>query len=417
MPSPTPVLVDQFARSFNAAYATEHTVTSPLGWWLLLALAAPAAQGADRAELARVLGTDVDDAAARAALLLADPHPAVSCAAAVWARAGLTTQEFRSWATHLPERVATGTVPDQAGADAWVREATRDLIAAFPGRLDSDVAGVVATALATKVTWEAAFDTAAPADLGGQFASGASGALATPRAGHEVFLADTTAAGLVAVHRARSVDGLDVVSVIAHPDVPAPQVHTAAGQVAGMLAGWSGEATRRSVFDVPVGSGHAWTLTERTRMRDGGARGHDATAVLPVWSASGRHDLSAAAGAGPLTGVLDSFLVPAYRPAQTSIEQVAVASYTATGFDAAALTYAVFAGCAMPQLAPAPWRELRVAFNRPYAVVAVARTEVLRVREHAGGAGSLVTGSVWQESVGAQWAGVPVFSAWVGEPG
>jgi len=45
-----------YSRRLHAAIGTGHQVASPLGAWLLLALAGPASSGPDRDELADVLG-------------------------------------------------------------------------------------------------------------------------------------------------------------------------------------------------------------------------------------------------------------------------------------------------------------------------------------------------------------------------
>ena len=86
MPLTNRELITEYAGRLNPALLTGQAVTSPLGVWLLLALVAPAGQGSDRDGLEAVLGATADDAAARAAALLSDPHPAVSAAAAVWDR-------------------------------------------------------------------------------------------------------------------------------------------------------------------------------------------------------------------------------------------------------------------------------------------------------------------------------------------
>src|SRR5215472_3523922 len=104
----------------HAAAGDRHQVASPLGAWLLLALAAPASQGADRDTLTDVLGCDVDVAAAAAADLLAEPHPLVAAAAAVWTTSSFEPAEtFRHWQDGLPAAVSTGALPGQEGVDAW----------------------------------------------------------------------------------------------------------------------------------------------------------------------------------------------------------------------------------------------------------------------------------------------------------
>ena len=74
--------VARYAATFHGAVGDGHHVASPLGAWLLLALAAPAAAGQLRERLADVLGADIEDTRDTAAALLAEPHPTVSSAAA-----------------------------------------------------------------------------------------------------------------------------------------------------------------------------------------------------------------------------------------------------------------------------------------------------------------------------------------------
>jgi hypothetical protein len=78
--------VAQYAQRYHAEIGDSHHVASPLGAWLVLALAASAARGDERAQLAEMLGVDVNEAAATARALLSDPHPLVGAAAAVWNR-------------------------------------------------------------------------------------------------------------------------------------------------------------------------------------------------------------------------------------------------------------------------------------------------------------------------------------------
>ena len=77
-----PPLVSRYAERFALLGGDEHRVGSPLGAWLVLAIAAPAAHGALRAEIVDVLGTDVDSAHRLAGALLERSHPAVAAALA-----------------------------------------------------------------------------------------------------------------------------------------------------------------------------------------------------------------------------------------------------------------------------------------------------------------------------------------------
>jgi hypothetical protein len=74
----------RYARRFHRVAGAGHHVASPLGAWLLLALAGPACAGDDLRRLGEILGADVGVAAGFAAELLACPHSAVHAAAAVW---------------------------------------------------------------------------------------------------------------------------------------------------------------------------------------------------------------------------------------------------------------------------------------------------------------------------------------------
>ena len=362
--------------------ADGHHVASPLGAWLLVAMAAPASTGPDRDTLTGVLGCDIATAAAAATALLADPHPEVASAAAAWtASHGTFTDTFRNWERGLPPQVATGNLPDQAGLDAWVREHTFGLITKAPVDWGPDLFFVLASALATKVSWQVPFTLVPAAELGE--ASPWSGrlrhVLRAPSHGHRAFIAVTDHAGDVAVHVAQAQHGLQVYSVAAAPEVPSGPVLAAAHDIACADAVGAAVARRR-LSDLPLGTGPAWVLREEASA----AGGDICTAVLPAWSARSELDLS-----GRRLGfeAVKNALVPG--PAPWQARQAAMARYSRTGFEAAAAT--MFAVAASARL-PGRRRVADLRFGHPYAIVAVA-----------------VDGP-------QQWQGVPVFSAWVAEP-
>lgn len=159
-----PAVMCRYADRFAALGRGKQQVGSPLGAWLVLALVAPVASGEVAEQIAEALGADVDTAHRMAVQLLAHPHPAVSAAAAAWTREGLT--ELDPWLRSLPANVQTGPVPTQNQADAWARKNTRGLIEQFP--LDTrDVVVLLASALATRVTWIIPFETVDATGLGG----------------------------------------------------------------------------------------------------------------------------------------------------------------------------------------------------------------------------------------------------------
>lgn len=377
--------VTRYAVRLHAAAGARHHVASPLGAWLLLALAGRASHGADREALTDALGCNVDVAAGAAARLLADPHPLVAAAAAVWTAPWFQpAEDFRRWQASLPAEVASGDLPGQADLDAWARDHTFGLIGRFP--VDASQANLVlATVLATKVSWLMPFQLAPPADLGDDspWAGHLSRVLRTPVGpgvrGHSQFIVPTPDAGDVIVHAATAVGGLLVVSVGAQPDVPAGRVLAAAHEVGRALA-TGGGVERRDIAGLPLGETPLWVLREVTATAD------SVTAVLPAWSASSLHDLT-----DPALGFLAAKrgLVAGSDPWQA--RQAAMARYTRTGFEAAAVTS--FAAAVAARL-PGKRRHAELRFGHPYAVIALVHDDT---------------------SMGP-WHGLPVFSAWVTEP-
>ncbi len=191
-------LIAQYGGRLDPLVLTEHAVASPAGLWLLLALVAPAARGGAAEELRAVLGADAEVVAARAAELLSNPHPAVAAAAAVWDRQ--LGPSFEEWAKGLPSAVERGPVPSKADADAWARERTQGMIEEFPIEIDELTRLILASALATDISWVQPL-----AEVDGLLTFGDGIQL----------VAETEAAGLVAVAAPPSSSALDVFSVIA----------------------------------------------------------------------------------------------------------------------------------------------------------------------------------------------------------
>jgi hypothetical protein len=359
--------IARYADRFHRAVGDDHHVASPLGAWLVLALAAPAATGAVRDELTSVLGAAPEDARDAAAALLASPHPAVASAAAVWRRPEVVAA-LQSWLAGLPSAVEVGDLPSPAAADRWAAEHTLGLIDKFPVQIRPDTVLVLASALATKVDWEAPFELVPSTELGGPWASRVGEVLRSVRS-HRAFIASAPV-GDVAVHTARSSDGLEVTSVIAASDVPAADV---------IAVAHAGPLAPRSLFDLPLGDSPLWTITESA-----GRPGQHHTAVLPAWSAESEHPLMRPELGFPAAAAA---LLELIGPVAVDARQKALARYTRTGFEAAAVTGMAFTTALVSE---GRQRQATLRFGHPYAVVARA----------SGGA----------------WDGVPVFSAWVATP-
>jgi hypothetical protein len=396
--------VARYAGRLHAAAGARHHVASPLGARLLLALCVPAADPETRAELATVLGIDPDVAYDHATALLERPHRLVASAAAVWHLPG-SAQALAGWLSCLPEPVTSGDLPDQAVLDAWAREHTYGLIDRFPLDIVPEVELVLANALATKVSWQVPFDVV-PVDAAGTgngWVARVQRLLRTPQEpGHHAYIAGNTQAGDVAVHVAEAnayyTNEQLMVSVIADQAVPSAAVLAAAHDVAAAAA--QRVPVHRSLFDLPLTETPLWTVREEPVLTSAiSGREEVGSAVLPAWSASSEHNLNhkdlgipaASEALARLLG-LKQYLVEA--------KQAAVAQYTRTGFEAAAVTgVAAPTGFVQPEQGLRRIAELR--FRHPYAVVAVA------TQSDRAGNGTWTPGP---------WHGLPVFSAWVTEP-
>jgi hypothetical protein len=376
-------LVCRYAERFAGLGGDEHQVGSPLGAWLVLALAAPAAEGELREEITDALGTDIESAQGLLAELLKHPNKAVGAALAAWSAPGLTGLD--AWRAGLPAAVTTGGVPTQQQADAWAREHTLGLIDTFPIDVRRAVI-VLASALAARVTWLRPFELVDARELRGSWGRRLTRVLhASADPGHTAFIVATERAGDVAVHRAFADEGLEVTSVIAAADVSRTDVLAAAH---GIATAQPRTASAVSLFDLPLGESALWTIVER----ESDAGGQQVEAVLPAWHVESRHDLltvpSLAFGAAGR-----SLRKCAEVNGRIEATQTAVATYTRRGFAAAAVTVlAVATSYRMPP-PRGPYRTATLRFAHPYAVVATTRGPD-----------------------NDPWSGLPVFAAWISQP-
>jgi len=185
-------------------------------------------------------------------------------------------------------------------------------------------------------------------------------------------------------------------SVAAAAQVQAASVLSAAYDLATALA-TGRPLTRRSLFDMPLGEGPAWTITEELAdITAPGGREERCTAVLPAWSAHSTHRLTdPRLGFATVRHALDPV-----DPWQA--RQAAMARYTRTGFEAGAVTGLVVAVSAVVGR-PGVRRTAELRFGHPFAVVAVAAGQAEPQDSHRLGPHS-------------PWDGLPVFSAWVADP-
>jgi hypothetical protein len=404
--SKLPSLVDDYARRIYGAVCAQQSgqfVASPLGVWLLLAVIAPGAPDEYRTELEIALGCPAEEATDLVAQLLADPPRALALALAVWVRDSERTAALSRWEEGLSSKVDRGSMPNQAEADEWVRDRTLGLIGSYPYPLEKLLA-VMTSALATRVSWVQPFRVVRSSELGPESPWRAAVDWVLLAEGRDdLAIVETQSAGTVAVHSGLALEGLRVLSVIAAPEVGRPEVLAAAHQAASVFSTGHGESARRiPLAELALGEGHAWTLEERTeRTPEPGAVVEDYRAVLPAWEASGSLDLleDPAFAAAPAAAALRRLLPEDAGP--LAARQVAVASYTRYGFEAAAITSIGVAVSAKVMRHEGIRRIVTIRFNRPYAIVAVVEAPHDRT-----------TGQPLASSL---WIGLPAFSSWVSE--
>lgn len=342
----------------------ESSAVSYAALWLLLATLAPLVSDEDafRADL----GLSIREANAVALELLRQPHGGVATALGAWMAPGLDRPSV------LPVRF--DDLPPHDVLHQWTREVTCGLLDEFPVAVAPDNLLLLASALVCRPRWSGGVQ---PGDEDSEL-------IVTER----LLAVVETSVGTVAVAKPNTAEPVDVLSVIAAPEVPAARAWDAVDDVVGMLA--AGQVATNSfpssMRSAEVESGHAWGVHDsiRTYWSDAPPDGAEVwDARLPAWSATTCHNLLNAPGVSLVTESLRAFLP---KPDDIQCVQGATACYDETGFSAAAVTSLALSG-SLPQ---PEWRRVRqvtLRFDRPHAVVAVAR--------------------------GGAWDGIPLFQSWV----
>lgn len=146
---------------------------------------------------------------------------------------------------------------------------------------------------------------------------------------------------------------------------------------------WHGECPDGGFTD-----GHSWTVREVTETFSAWDAPEDSEmrwrSRLPRWSGETRSDLTAAPGVAEVVAALAAAEPRLAGPFEC--RQAATAAYDESGFTAAAVT-ALATLTGMPEFVERTFSRVEIAFDRPHAVIAIAR--------------------------GGPWEGVPVWSAWV----
>jgi len=187
----------------------------------------------------------------------------------------------------------------------------------------------------------------------------------------------------------------------AQPGVRAADVLAAAHRLASAIA-TGREVAQRSLFDLPLGPAPLWEITQQpAEVEAADGRAEKCTAVLPAWSAASLHDLTRDPGLGFGAAAATLADLTNLDRSWHQAKQAAVARYSRTGFEAAAVTgWAAAGGRSRTRLGLLRTAELR--FGHPFAVVAVTADHNHRP---------------WRDAPRrSPWQGLPVFSAWITQP-
>lgn len=370
---------DHWWPHFNSGAASGNVVVSPVGAWLLLALAA----GADAQGKSAVLGLEPGQAMQMAAALVGHAPKAVRAATALWLAADERTEELARWQDRLPAAVASGPVPTAQQADDWASAATGGLINRFPVTLARDTALVLAGALVADVRWRRPYLVRFVDDWG--IGRAWAGSVESILVG-EHLTAVRTDQGLFAVHQAQA-DGLVVICVTgataSHP------MSTAAAVLRAYLNG-----STEDLWTLPLGEDGCWRVEEEL-LEDAPAERVLRTEVrLPAWEAESSWDLMTDADLGFVDAAqrIAALLV---HPGPAQAAQRARARFDRLGFTAAAVTALAVMRSAPPhdgEPTPGVLRRVRADFAEPFAAFALV------------------------DEPGSPWHQVMAFAAWIQEP-
>ncbi len=356
-------------RQYGAAVRTslhgdETSAVSYVGLWLLLASLAPVVK--DVAAFRTVVGLTPSEAEEAAKQMLDEPHPIVATALGAWLREDVILP------ADLPFAVAT--LPAKDALDEWARRETRGVVRTFPLDIDQDTMLILASALVLTPRWN-----------GGM--SRADDDMLVLAGGLQAVV--ETSVGPVAVARPDTDDQVDVVSVIAAREVAPGDVWTAVDEVVSILddGGLRNNSFPEGLSADEVESGHAWTSQETVRECWGDLPSEGSQvweARLPEWSVIETHVLDSAPGVDLVAQPIQAMLP---ERADLSCRQNVSASYDEDGFSAAAVTALGLAGSALPRAELRTVRQVVLTFDRPHAVIAIARS--------------------------GAWDRIPLFQAWV----
>nr|BFE56894.1 hypothetical protein GCM10020063_014200 [Dactylosporangium thailandense] len=366
------------------------TVLSGAGVYVLLALLGPNACGPARDELLAVAPEPLE----------IPDSPTARMATAVWSRAEIPLTEAFTAAVPPQRRGPLTGDPavDQPALDTWASEQTRGAIPAMPIRAERDTLMVLASALSVRTAWAEPFEDGVQRPGTGPWAGRDLAGLhrrTRGAAGLGALRVADTAAGPVTLLTVAGTEDVDVVLALGEPDRPAGAVLPAAITALAGPAEPVGTAALSGTTEPSGTAAHSGTAAPSGTAEPFGAgraapgvtvrevEATDDTPELVVstvrFTVRGAHDLLKEPELFGLRTATDDRAghFPGISPVPMSVSQArqdAVAEFTASGFEASAVTaFAMrLAGAFFPERTHRR-RVVTVAFDRPFGFAAVHR--------------------------------------------
>jgi serine protease inhibitor len=338
-------------------------VVSGAGAWLLLTALLHAADGTARGELQGAMFTDHDRAASMVRRLshLVTSTDGVTGAAGLWVHREVSLDP--KYTKALPDFTVSEIPADMAVLDRWASEHTSGLITQFPGTITADTRLVAATALAAIAEWERPF-----VDGAGSWVADDGTVQWLSRTDDDLDGAALLTRGSLTISRVicRGDAGFDV-HLVAGADQDTP------GAVLGLgVDALGGGVSMVPAVELGVGDRGGCLLVE---MMPSGGPDPQLRLSLPAFEVSSDHDLLRDATLFGLVSAQDTSRghfpgLSSYPLAVASAAQSAIASFSAKGFKAAAVTMVAMVRAAG---ATRPTKVVRVDFDRPFGFVVVER--------------------------------------------
>ncbi|MFC0549686.1 serpin family protein [Planotetraspora thailandica] len=365
------------ANAMTARWAAncsgESVVLAGVGAWILLAYLASAAEGRGRTELQEAVGMNAEVASrgAQDVLTVLNGSPAINSALGLWTSRKLPLQP--AWTAALPGgargELTGNPTEDQLRLDAWASGQTGGLIPTMPVSLTEETLLVLAGALTVRTTWLRPFIDDVELPRTGPWAGREIHALRRVTRILDRATVIDGPSGRLTMLRVMGTGGIDVRLVLGEESRKAGEVLRAG------IEALSGRHPAVKADALPIGESAPGMTVRSVRSYD---PGDFLSVTVPRFTVASSHDLLGLPAVFGLDAVTDRtrghFPGISTEPlAVSQARQDAVATFNASGFEAAAVTAvgAIAAGIAPPP--PHRVKNVDVEFSRPFGFLAVDR--------------------------------------------